>query len=137
MACICIETGYIIKMSLTNWPNMQGKDETETTRMTSSTITSNFTLESHEVYEEEFTLMTKPPSHHNKRLESCLAWKIAEKYPVGIKEETLKMIEYYETSLHSQIRDYHKLVEENARVKKQNQMLTSMNLEYEMKRSAR
>ena len=47
------------------------------------------------------------------------------------------MIEYYETSLHSQIKDYHKLVEENARIKKQNQRLMSMNLEYEMNRSAR
>lgn len=88
---------FIIKMSLRNVPGVSEKDDRSTVRMTTSTISSNCSLESQYVYDEEFTLMAKGPSKPViKNREKCLAIKMAEKFPPKIREEVTKMAEYYE-----------------------------------------
>jgi hypothetical protein len=62
-------------------------DDGFTTKMTTSTISSTQSIESHECYDEEFTLMGKKPGQiTSKKRENCLAIKIAEKYPSRIKD---------------------------------------------------
>jgi hypothetical protein len=107
--------------------------------MSTSSITSQRSIEAPEVYEEEFTLMDKPAKCEGSKvsLESCLAYKIAQRLPPTIKTEVTKMVKYYETTLMSQTKDYHKLVEENAKLKKQNERLEAQNYTMEMDKTVR
>ena len=65
------------------------------------------------------SLPSQPP------LEKCLAFKVVQRFPPGIKEEATKIVRYYENSLQSQIKDYHKLVEANHKLKRENDRLTA------------
>jgi hypothetical protein len=43
---------------------------------------------------------------------------VALTFPPRIREEVTKMVEYYEDTLEHQAKDFHRIVEENHRLKK-------------------
>lgn len=79
-------------MSLRNAARLSEKDDRSTVVMTTSHISSDCSVESQYVYDEEFTLMAKQaPKQQLQNRNSCLAIKMAEKFPPKIKEEVVKM----------------------------------------------
>lgn len=61
------------------------KDDKITARMTTSTISSNHSVDSQTNYDEEFTLVIKQNKPAPNLTEHCFAMKIAEKFPPKIK----------------------------------------------------
>ena len=62
-----------------------------------------------------------------KSYEKCLAYKVAQRFPKGIREEASKIVVYYQNALHDQLRQYYKLVEANTKLKRQNDKLEAEN----------
>ena len=53
---------------------------------------------------------------------------MAQRFPPGIREEATKIVKHYEISLQSHIKEYHKLMEVNNKLKKQNDKLMVENI---------
>ena len=66
-----------------------------------------------------------------------MAYQVAQRYPSAIKKDVVKMVEYYENCIYSQVKDYHKLVEENGRLKRENMRLQTDNYGHEIKEEFR
>lgn len=71
-------------------------------------------------YDEEFTLNPAPKEQVVRDRKNCLAMRIAETFPKRIKQEVMKIVDYYESSVEENYRQYHRLVQENARIKREN-----------------
>lgn len=93
-------------MSLNNV--LKSHEDNITIKMSTSTISSTSSIPTAK-YDEEFTLMVKQPQLTNE--DACLPLKLAQKYPSRIKDEVTKVIRYYESSLSTQLQQYHKLVQ--------------------------
>lgn len=87
--------------------------------------------ERNQEYDEEFTLnpLTAPP----KSRKSCLAFQVALTFPPRIRQEVTKMVDYYEDTLENQAREFHRIVEENHCLKKENNKLRAANLSNEFR----
>lgn len=96
----------ILNMSLNNV--LKSHEDNITIKMSTSTISSTSSIPTAK-YDEEFTLMVKQPQLTNE--DACLPLKLAQKYPSRIKDEVTKVIRYYESSLSTQLQQYHKLVQ--------------------------
>ncbi len=103
----------------------KGTLEQSTFALTTSSISLQ---EGH--YDEEFTLnpLTAPPQRTH-----CLAYQVALTFPPRIRQEVTRMVEYYEDTLEKQAREYHRIVEENHRLKKDNNCLRANHLASEFR----
>jgi hypothetical protein len=94
------------------------------------TISSISLQEGQEHYDEEFTLN---PLIAPRQRTHCLAYQVALTFPPRIRQEVTRMVDYYEDTLEKQAREYHRIVEENHRLKKENNCLRANHLANEFK----
>ena len=62
-----------------------------------------------------------------KQYDKCLAYKVAQRFPKGVREEASKIVMYYENTLQEQLKQYHRLVEANTKLRRENDKLSAEN----------